>query len=112
MIRQIRRPQVLVALGVGGRPSSAVGERSADILPGGAIGRCLQADAVGCESSEVGAIGFLDDGWVVNEGITLDRTRVDSPLLERRCQSADGKKTTSEEGAKRHHNEGFVSGYP
>jgi hypothetical protein len=112
VVGEVGSPEVLVAFGVGGCPGGAVGEGGADVLPGGAVGGGLQTDAVGCEGGEVSAIWFLDNGWVVDEGITLDGTRVDSTLLEtegRRCQSANSKETTSEEGTNRHHDEVFVS---
>lgn len=116
VVGKVGGPEVLVALCVGGCPGGAVGEGGADVLPSGAVGGGLQTDAVGGEGGEVGAIGFLDDGRVVDEGVTLDGARVDSTLLEsegrRRCQSTNGKETTSEEGTDRHHDEGSVSGNP
>lgn len=118
MVGEVWRPEVLVAVGVGGCPRGAVGEGGADILPGNAVGGGLEADAVGGEGCEVGAIRLLHDGRVVNEGVTLDRAGVDSTLLEMgclemmRCQSTDGEKTTGEEGADGNHDEVSVSGYP
>jgi len=82
VVGQVRGPQVFVALSVGSRPRSAVGKRSAHILPGCAIDRGLQANAVGCEGSKICAIGFLDYRGVVDEGISLDWTRVDVPFMD------------------------------
>lgn len=38
MVGEVRCPQVLVAIGSGGRPRSAIWECSADVLQGGAVG--------------------------------------------------------------------------
>lgn len=99
MVGEVGRPQVLVALGVGCRPGGAVGESRADILPGSAVGRCLQANTVGCEGRKIGAIGLLDHGWVVDESITFDRARIDISLLKGRCQGAESKDTAREKAA-------------
>jgi hypothetical protein len=103
LVRKVRRPQVLVAFGVSSCPSSTVGECSADIFPGGAVGGGLQTNAVGCESGKIGAIGLLNNCWVVDEGVTVDRAWVDGSLFERGCECADGEDASGEDAAERDH---------
>lgn len=103
MVGEIRCPQVLVAIGVGGRPRGAIGECGADVVPGGAVRGCLQTNAVGCESGEIGAIGFLDYRGIVDEGVAVDRTRVDRSFLQRRGERSDGENTPGKDAVEGDH---------
>ena len=103
MIGEIRRPQVLVAIGVSSRPRSAIRKCSADVIPGDAVPRCLETNAVGREGSEIGAIGFLNYSGIVDEGVAVNRTRVDGSLLQGRGEGSDGEDASGEDAVEGDH---------
>lgn len=103
MVGEVRCPQIFVAIGVSGRPRGAIGECGADVVPGGAVRGCLETNAVGCEGSEISAIGFLNYSGIVDEGVAIDRTRVDGSLLQGRGERSDGEDASSEDAVEGDH---------